>query len=174
MRKLVEVATRSEFDKLNKTTYNKSIVFIKDTREIWTHGVFYTQRLTQGESVPFNVEVNWQNFLVLNLPEAGTYAIQIQYGGVYYSGMFSYSAYNVQKTGNGTDADFIAQQNFIEEEIPLHASGTNTYQGNQSYARIYLKLGLSISNGYCKETLFLGASKADGQANIPVKIRQII
>lgn len=79
MRKLVEVANRSEFDKLNKTDYNRAIVFIKDTKEIWTHGTFYTGELFYINTSPIvDISTNWTKLLTLgNLTEAGTYAIQI-------------------------------------------------------------------------------------------------
>lgn len=163
MRKLVEVETRAQFDTLNKQDYAKSIVFIKDTKEIWTHGTFYTQRLKEGTIAHTDLTTDWQELLELNLSEAGTYAIQLQYGGVFYSGLFSYSAY----TG-------ASNQNYIEEEIPLHASGISTFNGNEKYARIYLKLGLVLKNGTYKEALLIGASKNDGASDIPIKIRQII
>lgn len=161
MMKLVEVKTRSEFDKLDKNDYYRSIVFIEDTKEIWTHNVFYTgENFYNNLSPQINLTTSWTKLLTLeNLNEAGTYIIQVLYGGVYYSGTFSFSKY----TGDGT--------NFIEEEIPLHASGNNSYQGTSNqYARIFLKIGLDSN----KESLFIAASKNDGEQIINLKIKQLL
>lgn len=164
MRKLVEVENRSEFDKLNKTEYNRAIVFIKDTKEIWTHGTFYTGELFYINTSPIvDISTSWTKLLTLgNLTEAGTYAIQIQYGGILYSGIFSFSNYN----GGNTNS-------FIEEEIPLHASGNKSFKStNEEYARIYLKIGLDASTH--KETLFIAATKNDGTQTINLKIKQLL
>ena len=166
MRKLVEVATKSKFIELiqNATEYLNSIVFIKDTKEIWTHGVYYTGQTFYTEITPtVNLSTSWTKLLTLDMTEAGTYLIQAQYGGVYYSGEFSYVP------------TIDSSSNFIQEEIPLHASGCNNFpDGNQHYARIFLKIGTTTENNVVKPALMVSATKNDGNCNINIKIKQIL
>lgn len=164
MRKLVSIKTRAQFDDLNKTDYANSIVFIEDTKEIWTHNTFFTGQVYYTEIHPtVNLSTSWTELFTLDMTEAGTYIIQAQYGGVYYSGTFSY----VPTISSSSD--------FIQEEIPLHASGTDTFpNGSEHYARIYLKVGVANKNGTLKPVLMVSASKNDGSSTVNIKIKQII
>ena len=160
MNKLVEIKTRSEFDKLNKNDYLRSVVFIEDTKEIWTHGTFYTGSIYIQKTYQINLSTAWTKLLTLDdLKSAGTYIVQVKYGGVYYSGVFSFSKYE----GNTTK--------FIEEEIPLHASGNSSFNGtNEQYARIFLKIGLHSQ----KESLFISASTSQSEAIIELKVKLML
>ena len=95
------------------------VVFIEDTREIWTHGVIYN---CSPDVVSFNPENrNWNgNWFFYGFPNTisdGSYVVQVSCNGVIYTGYCSYTSVTTR-----------------EEEILLHSSGDSNY-------RVFLKLG---------------------------------
>jgi hypothetical protein len=90
------------------------------TKSSWNYDDRYIKLATELTSVTKTLKVDtWTTMVSINDLDAGTYAIQINSGNVYASGIFS--------TCHGTDS--------VIDEIPLHVadSGTNTWR---PYARI--------------------------------------
>ena len=118
MSTLIEIATRDVFDGLTKSAYEKAIVFIKDSQQIWTHGTFYGGRTINKTGITITPSTTaWTDLLSLNNVTGGlnlsngTYTIQMKVKNgtsdvQCYSGIFSYC------NGQGND------------EITLHKSGT--------------------------------------------------
>ena len=173
MSKLIEFANRSQFDAIqDKSSMYRSIVFIKDTKEIWTHGTFYTGENFIYESKTHNLSSNFTTFCPLVLNGAGTYVIQLYYGGVYYSGIFAYSNY----VGDSQP------QNFDGQEIPLQCSGNRWNNGiGSAYPYLYAKVALAQvdqGNGTTKwrEVLQLagGGATLPQEVTINMKIKKFI
>ena len=145
---IVDKRPRNVFNNV-RSIYDKAIVFLTQTGEIYTHGTYfgtqptipssdYTASLEYSGTVP---ESTWQKVGTLLVNGAGTYAIQITTNTAIYSGTFSYTA-----------------SDSFQEEILLHGSGSGT--------RLYAKL-----NG---SDLYLVADSQINSLAATIKIRKLL
>lgn len=139
-----------------------AIVFIKDTKEIWNCGTYYSSPTDQFEFevMPTNVNLRHDNWTQLSFTEwdgltSGSYVIQAAYQGMIYTGFFSFVKQNQQDVTN--DAD---------DEIALHMSGKFNTIGGQTVGRLFLKI---------KDAKLYASSTVDHDgAEINLKIKKLL
>lgn len=58
-KKLINFATRANFDEqfANNQIDSKSIVFINDTQEMWTHGVFFSGKYSSSDTQKVTLKI---------------------------------------------------------------------------------------------------------------------
>lgn len=127
-------------------------------------------KIRKSNTIPdFSLSKNWKRYpldLHVILHGSGTYIIQIMYGSVMYSGIFSYV--------DRTDSD-------ISEEILLNAGGTfyrADVDGNEGI--LYAKIALpttALNNENIYPQLYLASSVPETNANSKIssiKFRKLI
>ena len=128
-------------------------------------------KIRKSNSIPdFSLTKSWKRYpidLHIVLHGSGTYVIQIIYGAVIYSGIFSYV--------DSTAAD-------IEEEIILNAGGSfnRSDLNNENEGILYAKISLpteSLNNEAIYPQLYLASSIPETNANSmiqSIKFRKLI
>lgn len=173
---LIEVDTISELWKglsnvqatnLNESDYQKledpsipyrSIVFIRDTGEIWTHGRYYGSGLNSYElsynpskQAGINLDSNWTSLdgFDLNTLASGSYLIQIIHRNCCYTGFMSY-----------------IESNTCEEEIILHRAGCINEANKEPDIRLFLKLSGA--------TLQMASNTKEDNVEFSLKIKRLL
>ena len=134
-----------------------SIVFILDSKEIWTHGKYFSSPVSDFEFNPIGVNLSSSNWTELNSLSnwsnltSGSYVIQIIYEGTIYSGCMSYN--KESQTG--------------DDEIILHQAGQPSSLGGQQRGRLFAKL----KNG----KLCLSSSVSENNVqNLTIKLKKLL
>lgn len=171
--KLVTIEDKSTFQELNQNNeYDKSIVFVLNSGEIYTHGVCFSQYYVKekqfifGDTAASKLGNQWKALFNISEYNTGTYAIQLTYQEgtkiAIYSGVFTINNLNVNTSPS----------NFESEEIPLHKAGSSLLK------EIYVKTGYKTENNIANLYLYLSAEIPDNQyitqGTCTVKISKII